>query len=86
MYYILAIVTFIIAVGLWRDVSAPFIRDNNESSDFNYAGMYLAIIIDFFKAIVIGVSYKKKIPIGVYFHGIFLVATTILVILGRSLE
>lgn len=86
MFYVLALATFLLAVFFWRDVSAPFIREGDESSDADYAGLYLSIFVDFFKAIVIGKSYDRKIPFGVFLHGFFLVATVVSLIVAWSLE
>jgi len=78
--------TFGIAVIFWRESSAPFIRASEESSDSNYAGFYLAIALDFVKAIAIGFSASRRIPIGVYLHGVFLIVTAVLLFIGWSLE
>lgn len=86
MFFLFALATFLLAMFFWREASAPFIRESDESSDADYAGLYLAIIVDFFKALAIGGSYGRKVPVGVYLHGFFLIATVALLIVAWSLE
>jgi hypothetical protein len=86
MLFVLALVTFLLAAFFWRDATAPFIRQGDESSDADYAGVYLSIFVDFFKAIVIGKSYGRKIPLGVFLHGFFLLATVVALVVAWSLE
>lgn len=73
MYYIAAIVFLLLAVGAWISTAAPFIRDNREDAGPQYMGWLIGIFYHFFFALWIGFSYKKKIPLGVYGHGVFLV-------------
>jgi hypothetical protein len=42
--------------------------------------------VDFFKSIAIGGSYGRKVPVGVYLHGFFLVATVAFLIVAWSVE
>jgi hypothetical protein len=66
----------------WRTSTASHIRSHGETSSGDYPGFYLKIFIDWFKAIALSMSYKEKVPWGVYAHGGFLVAFVIALVLG----
>lgn len=82
MYYVAAVISFILAVGAWISVTAPFIRRNNEDAEPQYAGFLIEIFYHLYLAFVIGSSYKKKIPVGVYAHAVLLVAAIMFGIMG----
>ena len=82
MYYVAAIVSLLLAVGAWISVTAPFVRSNREDADPQYAGFLVAIFYDLYLAVVIGFTHKLKLPLGVYAHGVFLVAAIIFGVMG----
>lgn len=86
MYYVLALFSYLLVIVCWRIVTTPYIREGNEESEFFYPAMILQSITDFFFALIIGFSYKRRIPIGVYFHGILLLVTGLFLIKGWTLE
>ena len=82
MYYVAAVISLILAVGAWISVTAPFIRENNEDAEPQYAGFLIGILYHLYLAFVIGFSYKKEIPAGVYAHAMLLVAAIVFGVMG----
>ena len=82
MYYVAAVVSLLLAVGAWTSVTAPFIRNNNEDAEPQYAGFFVEIFYHLYLAFVIGYSYKKTIPVGVYAHAALLAAAIAFGVLG----
>lgn len=74
MYYVAAAVSLLLAVGAWVSVTAPFVRSNNEDAEPQYSGFLIEIFYHLYLAFVIGFSFKKRIPVGVYAHAALLVA------------
>jgi hypothetical protein len=86
VYYTLAACSYLLVILFWRSVTAPFIRQGGEESEFFYPAMILQSVTDFFYALIIGLSYKRQIPIGVYFHGMLLLVTGTFLVKAWSLE
>ncbi|MDJ0699327.1 MAG: hypothetical protein QNJ07_05680 [Woeseiaceae bacterium] len=82
MFYVAAVVSLLLAVGAWISVTAPFIRNNNEDAEPQYAGFLIEIFYHLYLAFVIGFSYKKRIPVGVYAHAALLAAAIAFGIMG----
>ena len=82
MYYVAAIVSFLLAIGAWISVTAPFIRSNREEADPQYAGFLIEVFYHLYLALVIGFSHKKPVPFGVYAHGMLLVAAITFGVMG----
>ena len=82
MYYVAALVAFLLAAGAWLAVTAPFIRSNREEADPQYAGFLIEVFSHLFFAIAISISREKKLPIGVYAHGVLLIAAVSFGVLG----
>ncbi len=82
MYYVAAVVSFLLAAGAWTSITAPFIRSNNEDAEPQYAGFLVEIFYHLYLAFVIGFSYKKKIPVGVYAHATLLASAIAFGIVG----
>jgi hypothetical protein len=82
MYYLAALVTALFAIGAWNTSTVPFIRKNGEDVEAGYMGWLIDIFTHFFFALVIGFSYKRRIPAGVYVHGLGLVVTIVFLVLA----
>ncbi len=86
MYYIAATITALIAVGAWIGSTVPFIRENGEHADAQYMGWVIGIFAHLYFALAIAFSYKRRLPIGVYAHGLALFATGAFLILAKSVD
>lgn len=84
VYFVLAIVAVVLAIVFWRSFTAPFLRKKGRTVHFDSAIEPLGLVLDFLKAIFARSGGESKMPIGVYFHGVFLVLTAIFLIIAWS--
>jgi len=84
MYFVLALITFILAIVFWKEFTAPFLTKNGQSVHFDLAIEPLGLVLDFLKAIVARSGGTLKVPVGVYFHGVFLILTVIFLVAAWS--
>lgn len=70
---VLFFVSFSAAFALWRQVTAEFLKQNGETSEIGYPTFVLEIVWDFWRALAIRLGEEKKLPIGVYMHGILII-------------
>lgn len=84
MYFVLALVTVVLAIGFWRGFTAPFLRKSGRTVHFDSAIEPLGLVLDFVKAVFVRSGAESKVPVGVYFHGVFLVLTAVFLIVAWS--
>lgn len=80
MLYVVALVTFIASIAFWFEYTKPFIETEGSDPSFDLAINPLALILDFIHAILIGVEQKRRIPFGVYMHGLLILLTAIVLV------
>jgi hypothetical protein len=83
-YYIAASITALLAVAAWTQSTVPFLKRNGEDVDPDYSGWLIGIVTHFFFALIVGVSYKRQLPLGVYVHGLLVVSTVAFLIAAYS--
>lgn len=84
MYFVLALISVIVAALFWKGSTAPFLRENGRSVHFDSAFEPLGLVLDFLKAVFAGSGGDKTVPAGVYLHGLFLVLTTVFLVAAWS--
>ena len=82
MYFVLALLTVILAIVFWRGFTAPFLRENGRTVHFDAAIEPLGLVLDFLKAVFSKSEGQSKVPLGVYFHGIFLALTAMFLVVA----
>ena len=82
MFYIAAFITALIAIGTWNTSTVPFIRESGDDARAEYMGWLIGIFSHFFYALVIAFAEKRRIPAGVYAHGLALAATVTFLVLA----
>ena len=82
MYYVAAFITALIAIAAWNTSTVPFIRKGEENAEASYMGWMIGIFSHLLYALAIALSYKRKIPAGVYAHGLAPVATVTFLVLA----
>jgi len=86
MYDLLALIALVLAIALWKLVSKPFIKKIGEPTNLHIGNLLVGVFKDFIRALIFGFSCDKKIPIGVWFHGLFIISSIIFFITARSSE
>ena len=67
---LIAFACMLVAAGLWREVTAKFLEENGENSQMRVETFLLDIVWDFWRALSFKLGGQKKLPIGIYFHGV----------------
>ena len=75
VFLILIWVFFGLTLFFWRDTTAKFLRRHGMNADFVIPTFILSITGDFVKAAIASRKTKSRLPIGVYLHGLFWLAT-----------
>lgn len=75
MLYVVALITFVASIGFWFAFTKPFIQEEGRHASFDAAIEPLGLVLDFFKAMSISVTQKRRAPLGIYAHGLLVLLT-----------
>ena len=86
MLYVIALLTFVLAIGFWYGSTKPFLEEDDRDPSFDAAIEPLGLVLDFFKALSVGIAQKRRLPIGIYLHGLFVILTAVILIRAMILD
>lgn len=82
MYFLLALISVVIAIALWKGATEPFLSKHKKFVGFDLALEPIDLTLDFFKAVSTSIEKGVRLPIGVCFHGLFLLLTAIFLVIA----
>ena len=75
--YTLTGICFLVTITIWLTVTSPFLESHRHEPHTHNPFSIVAVVVDFFRAINVGLSDGIKIPFGVWFHGAMIAMTIV---------